>query len=78
MLSATITLISAINALSKRIWKDFVIQIIPATFPGLGIIAGFGKIFAIIGRPSAKQSQCPLGPTTIERYWPRVLRLHTG
>jgi hypothetical protein len=33
-----------LNALIKRFWKCFTIQIIPATFPGLGIIAKFGKL----------------------------------
>jgi hypothetical protein len=36
--------ISAIDVLIKRVWKCFTIQIIPATFPGLRIIAGFGKL----------------------------------
>ena len=34
---------TAINALIKRVWMCFTMQIIPATFPGLGIIAWFGK-----------------------------------
>jgi len=37
--------LSAINAVFKRVWKCFTIQIIPASFPGLGIIVWFGKIF---------------------------------
>ena len=37
-------MLTAINSLIKRIWKCFAIQIIPATFSGLAIIAGFGKI----------------------------------
>jgi len=40
-------MLSAINALSKRIWKDFVIQIISAIFPCLRISVGFGKIYGI-------------------------------
>jgi hypothetical protein len=36
-----------INGRIKRVWKCFTIQIIPATFPGLGIIVEFGAIFSI-------------------------------
>jgi len=36
--------IAAIDVLSKRIWKDFVIQIIPTTFPSEGIIVEPGKV----------------------------------
>ena len=39
--------VTAINGRIKRVWKCFTIQIIPATFPGLGIIVGFGAIFSI-------------------------------
>ena len=39
--------VTAINALIKRVWKCFIIQIISASFPGLGMIAGFGKVAVI-------------------------------
>jgi hypothetical protein len=37
-------MLTAIDALIRRIWKCFTIQIIPATFPSLGITTGFGKL----------------------------------
>jgi len=48
MLSATITLISAINALSKRIWKDFVIQIISSIIPAPPISPIRGKLAFLV------------------------------